>query len=102
MNPCDIFEESGSFTIEPLDPAECPPIEASDDIIVFGDIVDVMKPFRLDLSVSAAMIAMLKEAKEKHSPMIFTNDDETRGLLIKDVNDLNFKITVNGIPFEEI
>lgn len=45
---------------------------------------------------------MLREAKEKHAPVMFTNDDETRAILIKDVNDLNMKITVNGVPFEEI
>lgn len=103
MKENDIFEESGSFTIEPLDPAERKHIEAPDDLLVFDvDLVDAMKPFRLDLSLPAEMIAMLREAKEKHAPVMFTNNDETRALLIKDANDLNLKITVNGVPFEEI
>lgn len=73
-----------------------------EDVIIFGDVTDEPEPSRLDMSVPAAVIAMLREAKEKHAPVMFTNDDETRALLIKDANDLNLKITVNGVPFEEI
>lgn len=73
----------------------------SEDVITFGDAEDI-EPHRLDWSVPAEMIAMLREAKEKHSPVLITNDDKTRAILIKDANDLNLKITVNGVPFEEI
>lgn len=73
-----------------------------EDVIIFGDITDESEPSRPDMSVPAEVIAMLRVAKEKHAPVMFTNDDETRALLIKDANDLNLKITVNGVPFEEI
>ena len=56
----------------------------------------------IDMNVCAAAIQMLREAKDKHLPMMITNADNTRALLIKDANDLKCKITVNGIPFEEI
>lgn len=73
-----------------------------EDVITFGDVTDEPEPSRPDMSVPAAVIAMLREAKEKHLPVMFTNEDETRALLVKDANNLNLKITVNGVPFEEI
>jgi len=73
-----------------------------DDCLVFeSNVVDV-KPLRPDLIIPIEIISTLREAKEKHLPLMFTNDGETRALLVKDANDLNLKITVNGIPFEEI
>lgn len=77
------------------------PAPLPEDLITFGPPED-LEPPRPDIFGPAAMIAMLREAKEKHAPVIFTNDDETRALLIKDANDLKQKITVNGVPFEEI
>lgn len=94
----NIFEECGSFIIEPTEMPQC---NLPEDVIIFGDAED-LEPPRLDLSVPAEVIAMLREAKEKHAPVMFTNDGKTRALLIKDANDLNLKITVNGVPFEEI
>ena len=93
-----IFEECGSCIIEPLDMPQC---YLPEDVIIFGDAEDIEPP-RPDISGPVALIAMLREAKEKHAPVMFINDDETRALLVKDANDLNLKITVNGVPFEEI
>lgn len=73
-----------------------------EDVITFGDVMDEPEPSRPDMPVPAEMIAMLREAKEKHMAVMFTNEDETRALLVKDANDLNLKITVNGVPFEVI
>lgn len=53
-------------------------------------------------SVPESIVAMLREAREKHFPVLITNNDETRALLIKDASNLKFKLTVNGIPFEEL
>lgn len=97
----DIFEECGELRFEKLELADCEHPFLPEDAITFGDAEDIEPP-RPDLSVPAEMIAMLREAKEKHAPVMFTNGDETRALLIKDANDLNLKITVNGVPFEEI
>ena len=77
------------------------PAPLPEDLITFGPPED-LEPERPDLSGPAIMIAMLREAKEKHMAVLFTNEDETRGLLVKDANNLNLKITVNGVPFEEI
>ena len=57
---------------------------------------------RVDMEVPFEIVAMLREAKEKHLPVMITNDDNTRALLIKDANTLKCKISINGIPFEEI
>ena len=73
-----------------------------DDCLVFESNVIDVKPLRPNLFIPLEMMSMLREAKEKHMAVMFTNEDETRALLIKDVNDLNMKITVNGVPFEEI
>ena len=97
----NIFEECGELRFEKLDITDCEIPELPEDVITFEDAEDI-EPTRPDLSVPAEMIAMLREAKEKHAPVMFTNDDETRALLIKDANDLKLKITVNGVPFEEI
>lgn len=77
------------------------PAPLPEDLITFGPPED-LEPKRPDVSGPADMIAMLREAKEKHAPVMFINDNETRALLVKDANDLNLKITVNGVPFEEI
>ena len=69
---------------------------------VSGEIVPLDEPVVNMESVPESIVAMLREAKEKHLPVMITNNDETRALLIKDANDLKCKITVNGIPFEEI
>lgn len=92
------------ITFEEIDIKDYTPdsLDFPEDIITFVDVTDEPEPSRPDISVPAEMIAMLREAKEKHAPVMFTNDDETRALLIKDANDLNLKITVNGVPFEEI
>lgn len=85
-----------------IEPCEMPRGGLPDDCLVFEfNGVDV-KPLRPDLLIPLDMIAMLREAKEKHAPVMFINDNKTRALLIKDANDLNLKITVNGVPFEEI
>ena len=89
------------ITFEKIDLKDYTP-NFPEDVITFGDVTDETEPSRPDMSVPAAVIAMLREAKEKHLPVMFTNDDETRALVIKDANDLNLKITVNGVPFEEI
>lgn len=77
------------------------PASLPEDLISFG-LPEDLEPPRLDISGPAAMIAMLREAKEKHMAVMFTNEDKTRALLVKDANDLNLKITVNGVLFEEI
>ena len=87
--------------IRRIDSIDMPLCNLPEDIIIFGDAEDI-EPTRPDMSFPAEMIAMLREAKEKHAPVMFTNNDETRALLVKDANDLNLKITVNGVPFEEI
>lgn len=97
----NIFEECGELRFEKLELTDCEHPFLPEDVIIFGDAEDLQPP-RLDLSVPAEKIAMLREAKEKHALVMFTNDDETRALLIRDANDLNLKITVNGVPFEEI
>lgn len=85
-----------------IEPCEMPCGGLPDDCLVFeSNVVDV-KPLRPDLLIPFEMIAMLREAKEKHMAVMFTNEDETRALLVKDANDLKLKITVNGVPFEEI
>ena len=76
------------------------PAPLPEDLITFGP-PEELEPGRPDISVPAEMVAMLREAKEKHMAVLFTNEDETRGLLVKDANNLNLKITVNGVPFEE-
>lgn len=97
----NIFEECGELRFEPIKLTDCEHPELPEDSFYFeADMVDV-NPVP-DLSAPAAIIAMLREAKEKHAPVMFTNDDETRALLIKDANDLKLKITINGVPFEEI
>lgn len=93
--------ECGELRFKRLDMADCECPELPEDAITFEDAEDI-GPTLPDLSAPAEIIAMLREAKEKHSPVMFTNDDKTRALLIKDANDLNLKITVNGVPFEEI
>lgn len=93
--------ECGELRFERLDVADCEHSELPEDAITFEGAEDI-EPTRPDLFVPAEIVAMLREAKEKHSPVMFINDDETRALLIKDANDLNLKITVNGVPFEEI
>lgn len=55
-----------------------------------------------DMQVCVGVISLLKEAKERHLPILITNEDKTRALYIKDANQLNCKISVNGTPFEEI
>ncbi len=89
----DIFKDCGELRFEPIKLTDCELPELPEVVVV---------PPLPDLSVPAAIMAMLREAKEKHAPVMFTNDDETRALLIKDAKDLNLKITVNGVPFEEI
>ena len=69
---------------------------------VSGEIVPLDEPVVNMESVPVSIVAMLREAKEKHLPVMIITNDETRALLIKDANDLKCKITVNGIPFEEI
>lgn len=97
----DIFEDCGELRFEPIKLTDCELPELPEDCLYFeADVVDV-RPVP-GLSVPAAIMAMLREAKEKHLPVMFTNDDETRALVIKDANDLNLKITVNGVPFEKI
>lgn len=96
-----VFEGCGELRFEPIKLTDCGHPELPEDAITFEDAEDIEPP-RFDLSSPAEMIAMLREAKEKHAPVMFTNGDETRALLIKDANDLNLKITVNGVPFEEI
>lgn len=97
----DIFEDCGELRFEPIKLTDCEHPELPEDSLYFeADVVDVWP--RPDLSVPAAIMAMLREAKEKHMAVIFTNEDETRALLVKDANDLNLKISVNGVPFEEI
>lgn len=97
----DLFEDSGVLRFEEFDITDCEHPELPEDAITFEDAEDIEPP-RSDLSVPAEVIAMLREAKEKHAPVMFTNEDKTRALLVKDANDLNLKITVNGVPFEEI
>lgn len=97
----NIFEECGELRFKKLDITDCELPELPEDCFDFeADVVDV-NPVP-DLSVPAAIMAMLREAKEKHLSVMFTNEDETRALLVKDANDLNLKITVNGVPFEQI
>ena len=97
-----IFEECGELRLDRIDLADCERPFLPEDVITFGNVEEDIEPPRPDLSVPVEMIAMLREAKEKHAPVMFTNEDETRALLIKDANDLKLKITVNGVPFEEI
>ena len=85
-----------------IEPCEMPCGGLPDDCLVFESNVIDVKPLRPNLFIPLEMMSMLREAKEKHMAVMFTNEDETRALLIKDVNDLNMKITVNGVPFEEI
>lgn len=97
----NIFEECGELRFEKLDMADCELPELPEDSLYFeADMVDV-SPVP-DLSVPAAIMAILREAKEKHMAVMFINEDKTRALLVKDANDLNLKITVNGVPFKEI
>jgi len=99
----NIFEECGELRFEKLDITDCDLPELPEDCLRFeADVVDERPRPRPDLSVPAAIMAMLREAKEKHMTVMFTNEDGTRALLVKDANDLNLKITVNGVPFEEI
>jgi len=97
----NIFEECGELRFEKLDVADCEHPELPEDAITFEDAEDI-EPTRPDLYAPAEIVAMMREAKEKHSSVMFTYDGGSRALLIKDANDLNLKITVNGVPFEEI
>ena len=73
-----------------------------DDCLVFESYVVDVKPLRPDMVIPLEMMSMLREAKEKHMAVLFTNEDETRTLLVKDANNLKLETTVNGVPFEEI
>lgn len=97
----NIFEECGELRFEKLDMTDCEHPELPEDAITFEGTEDI-EPTRPDLSVPAEIVAMLRKAKEKHAPVMFTNDAETRAILVEDANDLNMKITVNGVPFGEI
>lgn len=98
----NIFEECGELRFEKLELTGCEHPFLPEDVITFGNVDEDIEWPLLDLSVPLEVIAMLREAKEKHAPVMFTNEDETRAVLVKDANDLNLKITVNGVPFEEI
>lgn len=95
----DLLEGSTFLNIEPYEPS------APEDVIYFdADVADVAEQDESVLGIwgPVDMIAMLREAKEKHLPVMITNNDKTRALVIKDANDLNLKISINGIPFAEI
>ena len=97
--PDDLLEGSTFLNIEPYEPS------APEDGIYFdADVADVAEQGESVLGIWGPvwMIPLLREAKEKHLPVMFTNNDNTRALVIKDANDLKCKITVNGVPFEEI
>ena len=97
----DIFEDCGELRFEKFELPDCELPELPEDSLYFeADVVDVRSV--PDLSVPAAIMAMLREAKERHMAVMFTNEAGTRALLVKDANDLNLKITVNRVPFEEI
>lgn len=95
----DLLKVSTSLNIEPYDPSA-----PEDEIYFDADVADVAEQDESVLGIwgPVGMIALLREAKEKHLPVMITNNDKTRGLVIKDANDLNLKISVNGIPFAEI
>ena len=97
--PDDFLEGSTFLNFEPYEPSS-----PEDEIYFDADVADVAEQDESVLGIwgPADMIAMLREAKEKHLPVMFTNNDNTRALVIKDANDLKCKITVNGIPFAEI
>lgn len=92
----DFLEGSTFLNIEPYEPS------APEDGIYFDADVAEQDESVLGIWGPVGMIALLREAKEKHLPVMITNNDKTRGLVIKDANDLNLKISVNGIPFAEI
>lgn len=56
----------------------------------------------LDITVPADAIALIREAKERHLPILITNHDKSRALIIKDANDLKGHMSFNGIPFIEL
>ncbi len=95
----DLLKGSTSLNIEPYDPSA-----PEDEIYFDADVADVAEQDESVLGIwgPVGMISLLREAKEKHLPIMFTNNDKTRALVIKDANDLNLKISINGIPFAEI
>lgn len=89
------------ITFEKIDLHDYEPSAPEDEIYFDADVAEQDESV-LGIWGPADMIAMLREAKEKHLPVMFTNNDNTRALVIKDANDLKCKITVNGVPFAEI
>ena len=92
------------ITFEKIDLHDYEPSAPEDEIYFDADVADVAEQDESVLGIwgPVGMIALLREAKEKHLPVMFTNNDNTRALVIKDANDLKCKITVNGVPFAEI
>ena len=95
----DLLEGGTFLNFESYEPSS-----PEDEIYFDADVADVAEQDETVLGIwgPADIIAMLRKAKEKHLPVMFTNNDNTRALVIKDANDLKCKITVNGIPFAEI
>lgn len=90
---------------EPIDLSQYVP-SCPEDVLTISDddavVCDNQEEGSLDVGVAAEAIALIREAKERHLPIMITNHDNSRALVIKDANDLKGHMSFNGIPFVEI
>lgn len=99
-------ELKGSFHLEKLEHEI--PDEADEGFLVFCDAEEIpcvpdQKPTKSAEEILGHQLCnIIRDAKEKHLPVLLTNDDESRGLFVKDINDLNIGIEINGVKFEDI
>lgn len=87
--------------LTPLDWKEMTPPELPEDVIIFSNEPVEPSPV-MDITADDELIAMIREAKEKHHPAMIMNDDETRAIVFKDINDIKGAISFNGIPLMKL
>lgn len=81
----------------PLDWKEMTSPALPEDAIIFSDEPVEPSPV-MEIAATAELIAAIREAKEKHLPVMITNDDESKAVVFKDINDIRCAISFNGIP----
>lgn len=60
-----------------------------------GTPVSPLSPL-LEAFAEPEVVKLIKEAKEKHQPVLIVNKDNTRAILFKDANEMNFPIYEKG------
>lgn len=58
---------------------------------------DLLFPCRIETEASQIrdISDLLREAKEKHAPVLITNADESRALYLEDANSLRVRISID-------